>query len=90
MKKTYIPPLVYAESFQLSHHIAACEGNKVKLNSANLGVCGGTISDESDPVYNAKFFASDGFCGENEDDEYLEAEGYCYTNHTNTVGYFGS
>ena len=90
MKKKYIAPLVFCESFQLSHHIAACDGTTVKLNSANLGTCGGTINDEESRLNGMTFFAADAFCGENENDQYIDAEGYCYTKQDNTVGFFGS
>ena len=92
MKKKYVYPGVYCESFELSHHIAACDGTIVKMNQADVGSCGGTINDENDPLNGMKFFAADGWCGSDKDsgDQFVEVEGYCYTKQDNTVGFFGS
>ena len=90
MKKKYIAPLVWAESFQLSHHIAACSGTIVKMNQTDMGNCGGTVNDKDDPLNGATLFAADGFCGKIDDDEYVPVEGYCYTKQDNAVGFFGS
>ena len=92
MKKKYVYPGVYCESFELSHHIAACDGVIVKMNSLNLETCGGTINDKDDPLNGMTFFAADGFCGSDNDagDKFVDVEGYCYTKQDNIVGFFGS
>ena len=91
-KKRYVRPTVYAESFQLSHHIASCDGTIVKLNQADVGSCGAIVNDPDDSLNGVQVFTIDGFCGSDQDvgDKYVSVEGYCYTKQDNVVGYFGS
>lgn len=80
MKKKYIKPTVYVESFELSQHIASCgtrgeNGVVVKNSLINEG-CNITGNDWTGVDITGNFFTAikDTKC-------YIDNEMYCYTNN---------
>ena len=88
MKKKYIAPLVFCESFQLSQHVASCGLN---MQSENETTCKGMITDDmvtKDPSLEGSsgmtLFTAAIACQ-------IKNEDYCYTNSTAGQGvFFGS
>ena len=72
-KKTYQKPLLYAESYELSQHIAACD---IKITSASVMQCTGESSADSIFGYLKNLFTeytTGNICR-------IHFESYCYTN----------
>lgn len=91
MKKKYIAPLVYAESFELAQHVANSCTPIVRLQSGDTATCGAIVNDPTDPDLDGSFiFTMDGYCNKKKDDQYINIDQYCYTNIDTTLGYFGS
>lgn len=83
MKKAYQKPVLYAESYELAEHIAACG---IKLNQGTIFDCkvvGGTILED---MGLGQYFQVSGSCNEVIFDwEYFNKnknsiQEYCYTN----------
>lgn len=78
MKKAYQKPVLYAESYELAEHIAACG---IKLNSDNLWVCGivgGTIPGIE--AIKGWFINPENCTGYNNGYSINQIQEYCYTN----------
>ena len=77
MKKAYQKPVLYAESYELAEHIAACG---IKLNTDNLwecGIVGGTILG-IEAIEG--WFISTTNCSKYNNNSINQIQEYCYTN----------
>ena len=87
MKKNYVKPELYYESFELSQHIAGCNLTyNNDAQDANNCTASGTITIENNdfPIYNNSWFIS----GNNSCT--VPLENYCYTPGSLAVASFNS
>ena len=76
MRKNYVKPELFYESFVLSQHIAGCSLQMPGLSNGNECIASGTVSDGYQDIYLTNWFTTTNTsCA-------LEPEGYCYTNGT--------
>lgn len=76
MKKSYVKPELFYESFVLAQHIAGC--NLTIINSTDVMLCSasGTVNEGFGSVYGENWFTTaNTSCAE---DQKLDV--YCYTN----------
>ena len=77
MRKAYQKPLLYAESYELSQHIAACD---IKLTYESMWNCAGKPQKPPFDKLPFPLFITPKVCFENNRTNNASIEMYCYTN----------
>lgn len=85
MKKSYVKPELFYESFVLAQHIAGCNLSwNNDFMAADSCTASGTITDPFGSMTSTSWFVGgNGECQ-------LKAEGYCYTNGSHTIATINS